>query len=145
MALLLLLPLTAALAGAGLGVLGAALFVAGTGTAPTMVTGMTVVQELLPRRQLNEGMSLAVSALLTGISAGAAAGGLVAQQAGPGAGYRLTAGAAALALLIALAGRRTLGRRPEAATTPATATAAATGAGPGADAEITGRPVGADR
>ncbi|MFF3598557.1 MFS transporter [Kitasatospora indigofera] len=150
MALLLLLPLAAALAGAGLGLLGAALFVAGTGTAPTMVTGMTVVQELLPRRQLNEGMSVAVSALLTGISAGAAAGGLIAQQAGPGAGYRLTAGAAVLALLVALAGRRTLGRGPDApgagtvtGATTATGAGAAPGAGSGAD--IARHRVGADR
>ncbi|MFB7476722.1 MFS transporter [Kitasatospora sp. NPDC056184] len=108
MAGLLLLPLTAGLGGAGLVLLGAALFAAGTGTAPTMVTGMTLIQDLLPRRQLNEGMAIAVSGILVGISAGSALAGAVAEHAGPGAGYWIPAGAAALALLIALAGRRHL-------------------------------------
>ncbi|MFC8450871.1 MFS transporter [Kitasatospora sp. NPDC057223] len=108
MAVLLLMPLTVALTGAGLGVLAAVLFVAGTGTAPTMVTGMTMVQELLPQRQLNEGMAVAVSGIVIGISAGAAAGGVIAQHAAPGTGYWLTAGAAWTALLTALAGRRSL-------------------------------------
>ncbi|MGW2540660.1 MFS transporter [Kitasatospora sp. NPDC001574] len=109
MAGLLLLPLAAGLGGAGLALLGAALFVAGTGTAPTMVTGMTLIQELLPRRQLNEAMAIAVSGILVGISAGSSLAGVVAEQAGPGAGFWLPAGAASLALLIALAGRRHLG------------------------------------
>ncbi|MGW2252156.1 MFS transporter [Kitasatospora sp. NPDC001660] len=114
MAALLLLPLAAGLGGAGLGVLGLMLFAAGTGTAPTMVTGMTLVQELLPQRQLNEGMAVAVSGIVVGISAGAALAGTVAEHAPPGTGYALPAGAAALALLIALAGRRHLvpGARP---------------------------------
>ncbi|MFE2721280.1 MFS transporter [Kitasatospora sp. NPDC059327] len=108
MALLLLLPLAAGLGGAGPALLGAALFAAGTGTAPTMVTGMTLVQELLPRGQLNEGMAVAVSGIVTGISAGAALAGAVAEHTAPGTGYWLPAGAAALALLIALTGRRHL-------------------------------------
>ncbi|MFH9353462.1 MFS transporter [Kitasatospora sp. NPDC017646] len=108
MAGVLLLPLAAGLGGAGLAVLGVVLFAAGTATAPTMVTGMTLVQELLPQRQFNEGMAVAVSGIVVGISAGAALAGTVAEHAVPGTGYALPAGAAALALLIALAGRRHL-------------------------------------
>ncbi|MFJ8432987.1 MFS transporter [Kitasatospora sp. NPDC094019] len=108
MAGLLLLPLAAGLGGAGLALLGATLFAAGTGTAPTMVTGMTLIQELLPRRQLNEAMAIAVSGIMIGISTGSALAGALAEHAGPGAGYWIPAGAAALALLIALAGRRHL-------------------------------------
>ncbi|MEU9042411.1 MULTISPECIES: MFS transporter [unclassified Kitasatospora] len=108
MAGVLLLPLAAGLGGAGLGVLGLGLFAAGTATAPTMVTGMTLVQELLPQRQFNEGMAMAVSGIVVGISAGAALAGTLAEQATPGTGYALPATAAALALLIALAGRRHL-------------------------------------
>ncbi|MBD0692700.1 MFS transporter [Streptomyces sp. CBMA123] len=108
MAGVLLLPLAARLGGAGLAVLGAALFAAGTATAPTMVTGMTLVQELLPQRQFNEGMAVAVAGIVVGISAGAALAGTLAEHAPPGTGYALPAGAAALALLIALAGRRHL-------------------------------------
>ncbi|MFF7990350.1 MFS transporter [Kitasatospora xanthocidica] len=116
MAGVLLLPLAAGLGGAGLGVLGALLFAAGTATAPTMVTGMTLVQELLPQRQFNEGMAMAVSGIVVGISAGAALAGTVAEHTAPGTGYALPASAAALALLIALAGRRYLRTvRPRAA------------------------------
>ncbi|MEV7603496.1 MFS transporter [Kitasatospora sp. NPDC089797] len=109
MAAVLLLPLAAGLGGAGLGLLGAALFAAGTATAPTMVTGMTLVQELLPQRQFNEGMAVAVSGIVVGISAGSALAGTLAEHAPPGTGYALPATAAALALLIALTGRRHLG------------------------------------
>ncbi|MFE4977620.1 MFS transporter [Kitasatospora sp. NPDC056651] len=112
MAAVLLLPLAAGLGGAGLGVLGVVLFTAGTATAPTMVTGMTLVQELLPRRQFNEGMAMAVSGIVVGISAGAALAGTVAERAAPGTGYALPAVAAGLALVIALAGRRHLAGPP---------------------------------
>ncbi|MFB7675038.1 MFS transporter [Kitasatospora purpeofusca] len=116
MAGLLLLPLAAGLGGAGLALLGVALFAAGTGTAPTMVTGMTLIQELLPQRQLNEAMAIAVSGIMIGISTGSALAGALAEHAGPGAGYWIPAGAAALALLIALAGRRHLGTGPRPST-----------------------------
>ncbi|WP_063752845.1 MFS transporter [Streptomyces sp. NRRL S-350] len=112
MAAVLLLPLAAGLGGAGLGVLGVVLFAAGTATAPTMVTGMTLIQDLLPQRQFNEGMAMAVSGIVVGISAGAALAGTVAEHAAPGTGYALPASAATLALLIALAGRRHLLARP---------------------------------
>ncbi|RKE19820.1 MFS transporter [Streptomyces sp. TLI_171] len=113
MALLMLLPLAAGLAGAGVPVLGAALLAAGSGTAPTMISGMTLVQERLPAHRLNEGMALAVAAILVGISAGATLGGSLAQHTSPGTGYLLPVGAAALAALAALPGavRPTTGRR----------------------------------
>ncbi|MFE6749972.1 MFS transporter [Kitasatospora purpeofusca] len=126
MAGLLLLPLAAGLGGAGLALLGVALFAAGTGTAPTMVTGMTLIQELLPQRQLNEAMAIAVSGIMIGISTGSALAGALAEHAGPGAGYWIPAGAAALALLIAFAGRRHLDAGPR----PSDRTAA----GPGVSA-----------
>ncbi|MFF0293237.1 MFS transporter [Kitasatospora sp. NPDC004614] len=102
MAALMLLPLTAGRAGAGVTLLGAALLAAGSGTAPTMITGMTMVQELLPAHRLNEAMALAVSAILIGISTGATLGGAVAQHTSPGTGYLLPLAAATLALLAAL-------------------------------------------
>ncbi|WP_408607432.1 MFS transporter [Kitasatospora mediocidica] len=123
---LLVLPLAAAATGAGVGVLAAALFTAGSGTAPTMVTGMTLLQQVLPAGTVNEGMALAVSGIVTGISAGSAAGGLISQQAGPAAGYALAVASAALALLITLAGSRLLhprGSAGEPASPPAALTA----------------------
>jgi MFS family permease len=70
----LLVPLAMA---RSLGALAALLFVVGLATAPTMVTGMTVVQELVPDDRLNEGMTTVYTGLIVGISAGAAVGGAV--------------------------------------------------------------------
>ncbi|MGX1757661.1 MFS transporter [Streptomyces lydicus] len=109
MAALMLLPLLAATAG-GPATLAAALLLAGMATAPTMVTGMGLVQSLTPPGQLNEGMTLAVTALLGGIAAGSAGGGwAVDHLGGAGAAYGVPAAAAALAAAVALLAAR---RRP---------------------------------
>ncbi|MFI1203786.1 MFS transporter [Streptomyces sp. NPDC020883] len=112
MAALLTLPLAAAATGAP-PLLAAALLTAGTATAPAMVTGMGLVQSRTPAGRLNEGMTLAVTALLAGIAAGSAAGGWAAEHLpSPAAGYAVPAAAAALALAVTasattLAARRT--------------------------------------
>ncbi|WP_030463268.1 MFS transporter [Kitasatospora sp. NRRL B-11411] len=110
MTALMLLPLAAGLSGAGVPLLGAALLAAGSGTAPTMVSGMTLAQRLLPAHRLTEGMALAVSAILVGISTGATLGGAFAQHTAPGTGYLLPVCAAALALGLAA---RLAARRPD--------------------------------
>ncbi|KOU70978.1 transporter [Streptomyces sp. MMG1533] len=102
MTALLTLPLlTAALTGSLL-VLAGALLVAGMATAPTMVTGMTLVQERTPEGRLNEGMTLAVTGLLGGIAAGSALGGSLAEHASAAAGFGVPVAAAALALMVTL-------------------------------------------
>lgn len=102
MAVLMTLPLLVAAATGALLPLVPALLIAGMATAPAMVTGMTLLQELTPPARLNEGMSLAVTALLSGIAAGAAAGGWVAEHLPPGAaGYLTPLTAAALAAAVA--------------------------------------------
>ncbi|WP_043914953.1 MFS transporter [Kitasatospora griseola] len=106
MAALMLLPLAAGRSGAGVLVLGAALLAAGSGTAPTMISGMTLVQELLPPHRLNEAMALAVAAILVGISTGATLGGALVQHADPGTGYLLPFAAAVVALLAAIPAAR---------------------------------------
>ncbi|MFI7246136.1 MFS transporter [Streptomyces qinglanensis] len=111
MAALTVLPLLAALT-APLPVVAGALLVAGLATAPTMVTGMAVVQRLTPAGRLNEGMTLAVTALLGGIAAGSAAGGRAAESLGSaGWAYGVppvaAAAAAALATLLAVSAHRT--------------------------------------
>ncbi|MEU5386529.1 MFS transporter [Kitasatospora cineracea] len=115
MTALMLLPLAAGLSGAGVPLLGAALLAAGSGTAPTMVSGMTLTQRLLPAHRLTEGMALAVSAILVGISTGATLGGALAQHAAPGTGYLLPVCAAALALGLAA---RLAARRPDNSRSP---------------------------
>ncbi|MFP8963569.1 MFS transporter [Streptomyces nanhaiensis] len=101
MAVLMTLPLIASTAGSLL-VLAPALLAAGMATAPAMVTGTTLVQRLTPPGRLNEGMTLAVTALLGGIAAGSAAGGWAAEHLGGSWGYTVPPVAAALAAAVAL-------------------------------------------
>ncbi|MFI1975357.1 MFS transporter [Streptomyces wedmorensis] len=109
MTVLMSMPLLAATTGSLLA-LAAGLLVAGMATAPTMVTGMALVQRLTPESQLNEGMTLAVTALLAGVSAGAAAGGWAADHSPfPAFGFLLPTAAALLAL--ALCAATGVGRR----------------------------------
>jgi MFS family permease len=100
MAVLMSLPLLAAHAYGSLLALAPALLIAGMATAPTMVTAMTVLQHRTPDGRLNEGMSLAVTALLTGISCGSAAGGWCAEHLSATAGLTVPVFAAWSALLL---------------------------------------------
>ncbi|MGW6793229.1 MFS transporter [Streptomyces chartreusis] len=102
MTALLILPLLAASLTGSLLLLSAALLVAGMATAPTMITNMTLVQRRTPDGRLNEGMTLAVTALLGGIACGSAAGGWVVEHLTPTAGYGVPVTAATVALLVAL-------------------------------------------
>ncbi|WP_330354548.1 MFS transporter [Streptomyces chartreusis] len=103
MTALLILPLLAASLTGSLLLLSAALLAAGMATAPTMITNMTLVQRRTPDGRLNEGMTLAVTALLGGIACGSAAGGWVVEHLTPTAGYGVpVTAAAAVALLVAL-------------------------------------------
>jgi MFS family permease len=86
--------------------LAAALLVAGLGTAPAMVTGMTLVQETVPEARLNEGMTWAVTGLVSGVAIGSGVGGWAAEHLPhPGAftvpptAAVLAAGAASAALV----------------------------------------------
>ncbi|MFD4695456.1 MFS transporter [Streptomyces sp. NPDC058463] len=106
MTVLMSLPLIAAATTGSLFVLAGCLLVAGAATAPTMVTAMTLVQRLTPQAQLNEGMTLAVTALLGGVAVGSAVGGRLVEHSGTVTGYAVPMCAAALALAVAAAGIR---------------------------------------
>lgn len=103
MAALMTLPLLAATLTGSLLVLAGALLVAGMATAPTMVTGMGLVQQRTPEGRLNEGMTLAVTGLLGGIACGAAGGGWVVEHLGAAQGYAVPVAAACCALLLSIA------------------------------------------
>jgi predicted MFS family arabinose efflux permease len=120
MAVLMSLPLLVSRAGE-LFWLAPALLLAGMATAPTMVTGMTLVQHATPAARLNEGMTLAVTALLGGIAIGSAGGGWAVEHLAGGAasGYAFPALAALLAAVPAAAQLKP--RRKSAATGPASA------------------------
>lgn len=77
-----------------------ALLLAGMATAPVMVTAMGLVQSRTPEGRVNEGMTLAVTAILAGIAAGSATAGLAVDHLGTGTAYVLPAAAAVTALLI---------------------------------------------
>ncbi|MGW6394386.1 MFS transporter [Streptomyces sp. NPDC055103] len=112
MTVLMAMPLLAATTGSLLALAGG-LLVAGMATAPTMVTGMGLVQRLTPASRLNEGMTLAVTALLAGIAAGSATGGWSADHAPfPAFGFLVPIAAATLAL--ALCAATGVGRRARA-------------------------------
>ncbi len=102
MTVLMALPLLAAAGTGSLLAVAGALLIAGMATAPTMVTGMGAIQRLTPEGRLNEGMTLAVTALLGGIAAGSAAGGWTVELAGAAHGYAIPVTAAALALALTL-------------------------------------------
>ncbi|MFJ9713091.1 MFS transporter [Streptomyces sp. NPDC101234] len=104
MAVLMSLPLLAARTLDSLWALAPALLAAGMATAPTMVTAMTLVQDRTPAGRLNEGMSLVVTALLTGIACGSALGGWAAEHLSPTAAFTTPVAAAVAALLIHAAG-----------------------------------------
>ncbi|MFI6087477.1 MFS transporter [Streptomyces sp. NPDC051218] len=103
MAALMTLPLLAATLTGSLLVLAGALLVAGMATAPTMVTGMSLIQQRTPEGRLNEGMTLAVTGLLGGIACGAAAGGWMVEHLSPAGGYAVPVTAACCALLLSIA------------------------------------------
>lgn len=102
MAALLTLPLPAATLTGSLLLLAATLLAAGTATAPTMVTTMTLVQQRTPDGRLNEGMTLAVTGLLGGIACGSAIGGWTVERLSPTAGFAVPVTAAALALALSM-------------------------------------------
>ncbi|MGW0791848.1 hypothetical protein ACWD04_27405 [Streptomyces sp. NPDC002911] len=68
MAALMSLPLIAAAATESLLAPAGCLLLARAATAPTMVTGMTLIQRLTPPAQISEGMTRAVAALLGGMA-----------------------------------------------------------------------------
>ncbi|WP_049570448.1 MFS transporter [Streptomyces sp. SBT349] len=117
MAALMTLPALAAGAGS-LALLAPALLIAGMATAPSMVTGMTLVQDTAPAGRLNEAMTLAVAALLGGIALGSAGGGALADAGGAALAFWLPPTAACAAALVAAAGAYRA-RRKSAASGPA--------------------------
>ncbi|MGD3112021.1 MFS transporter [Streptomyces sp. YGL11-2] len=117
---LLMLPLNLAGSIWSLAVL---MFLAGMGTSPTMITGMGLVQELIPRSQINEGMTLAVTSLLGGISLGGMVAGWSVERFGADSGYLLPSAAGLLALTVAGVGLARLRKQLEVQATGSTAPA----------------------
>ena len=92
-------------------VLAGIMLVAGMATAPTLITTMNLIERIVPRSQINEGMTLVLTGLIIGIAAGSAVSGAVIDRVGPRHGYWVAVIAGGAAFVMALATRRFLSRR----------------------------------
>jgi MFS family permease len=88
--------------------LAVALFCSGLTIAPTMVTTMSLVEGLVPRARLTEGITWTSTGLAIGVSVGAALAGRVTDAHGASAAFAVPAGAAFLAAAAAGLGYRRL-------------------------------------
>ncbi|MBD3783336.1 MAG: MFS transporter, partial [Micrococcales bacterium] len=61
--------------------------VAGSATAPMLITSLSLAQRLVPAALVTEGMAVAVTGILIGISAGSAVGGWAVEALGPQRAY----------------------------------------------------------
>nr|WP_202447698.1 MFS transporter [Streptomyces sp. SID5468] len=93
--------------------LAVALFVAGLSIAPTMITTMGLVERLVPRAKLTEGMTWTSTGLAVGVAIGSSVAGSVVDASGARAGYVVPAAAGALAVAVAFLGYRRLRPAPE--------------------------------
>ncbi|MWV48368.1 MFS transporter [Rathayibacter sp. VKM Ac-2803] len=87
-------------------------FVAGLATSPLLITGSSLVETISPRRRLTEALAWPPTGLALGVTAGSALSGLAVESAGPQSGFTVTASAAALGALLALATALALRTRP---------------------------------
>ncbi len=88
--------------------LASAVLVAGMFFAPTMIVAMSLVERMVPERQLTEGMTWLLAGLNIGVALGAAVSGQVVDDEGARAGFTVALCAGVLVLLIALWGHQRL-------------------------------------
>ncbi|MGL5819034.1 MAG: MFS transporter [Phycicoccus sp.] len=94
----------------GLWSLAGVMVVAGLATAPMLVTGLSLAQRLVPAALVTEGMAVAVTGILAGVSMGSAAAGWATEAFGAERGYAVPVFAGALALTVVSVGYRHLDR-----------------------------------
>jgi MFS family permease len=112
--------------------LAAALFVSGLTIAPTMVSAMALVERLVPRAKLTEGMTWLSTGLTAGVAVGAGAAGRVIDARGASTAFVVPAVAAVAAVAVAYAGRgRITGGLRRAAGRPGAEPGPGAGAGAG--------------
>lgn len=92
-------------------VLAAVMLFAGLATAPTLITTMNLIERLVPKAQLNEGMTVVLTGLIIGIAAGSAVSGAVIDRVGAREGFLVAVVAGGLAFVMALGTRAFLTRR----------------------------------
>lgn len=86
------------------------MLVAGSATAPMLITGLSLAQRLVPRALITEGMAVAITGILIGISIGSAVGGWAIEAWGARPAYAVPVLAGALALVVVAVWRAPLER-----------------------------------
>ena len=84
----------------GLWPLAVVMFVAGSATAPTLITSLSLAQRLVPPALVTEGMAVAITGILIGISGGSAVGGWAIEAWGAQPAYAVPGVCGGLALAI---------------------------------------------
>jgi MFS family permease len=92
----------------GIAAMALSVTIAGVGIAPALISGSTLVEELVPRASLVEGLTWVVTALTIGASSGAVLAGVAIDLAGSRAAFALALGAGLVSVLVAVVGRALL-------------------------------------
>ncbi|SEG37739.1 Predicted arabinose efflux permease, MFS family [Nonomuraea solani] len=95
-------------------IMAGALFLAGFAISPTLITGFSLTERLVPPALLTEGMAWISTAIGFGVAAGAAVGGRLTETYGASGAYLFSVGAAVVAVVVGIGGSGLL-RLPEAA------------------------------
>ncbi|HEX2705188.1 MAG TPA: MFS transporter [Candidatus Lustribacter sp.] len=91
------------------------MLVAGSATAPMLITSLTLSQLLVPAALITEGMAVALTGILIGISIGAAVSGVAIERLGAHDAYAVPVTAGLLAAALAALSHRRLARAERAA------------------------------
>jgi predicted MFS family arabinose efflux permease len=92
----------------GIATMALSVTVAGVGIAPALIASSTLVEELVPRAALVEGLTWVVTALTIGAAAGAALAGVAIDLAGSRAAFAVALAAGLISVLVAVVGQRYL-------------------------------------
>lgn len=85
-------------------VLAPCLFVAGLGIAPTLISGLSLVERLVPQGQLTEGLTWATTGIVVGVSLASPVAGRLVDDAGARTAFTVGLASGAAAVLTCLAG-----------------------------------------
>jgi MFS family permease len=91
-------------------VLGPLLFLAGLGIAPTMISGMSIVERVVPPGQLTEGLTWSTTGIVVGLSATSPIAGRVVDDIGARHGFLVGLASGVTAILVCALGLRNLAR-----------------------------------
>ena len=94
----------------GIAAMAISVAVAGVGIAPALIASSTLVEELVPRASLVEGLTWVVTALTVGAAAGAVLAGGAIDLAGSRAAFSLAVAAGLASAIVAVIGRESLRR-----------------------------------